>query len=198
MINKIIRLTTLEDSSSILDIYAPFINHTPVTFECGVPSVHEFCKRIDIISGTYPWIVCEFNDSIAGYAYASQYNDRVAYQWSVNLSVYIKDEYRRKGVASALYTTLFELLRLLGYFSAYAAITLPNIKSEKFHRSFEFKPVGIYHNVGYKLGKWHDVIWYELPLQDFSEAPMKPLSIKDVDDKIINKILQRNIGTIKI
>lgn len=195
---KTIRLATMEDSCWLLGIYAPYIYNTAVTFECDVPTVEEFSERIKKISGVYPWLVCEINDCIAGYAYASQHSERSAYQWSVNLSVYIKNEYQKKGLANALYITLFELLKLLGYFNAYAGITLPNIKSERFHESLRFKPVGVYHHVGYKLGEWHDVIWYQRDLKDLSEAPFKPMPIKDVDSTIINAILKRNSDLIKI
>lgn len=195
-ITKSIRLVSDEDSVFILDIYAPYITDTSITFECEVPPAQEFAKRVRSISEIYPWVVCQIDGCLAGYAYASQHHERVAYQWSVNLSVYIKKEYQRKGLARVLYTTLFELLGLLGYFRGLACITHPNSKSEGFHSNFGFKQVGIYHNVGYKLGQWHDVVWYEMAIKEPSQEPPDPLPITSADKGAVNAILQRNTALI--
>lgn len=193
---KSIRLVSDVDSASILDIYAPYISDTSITFECEVPTVQEFAKRVRSISEIYPWIVCRIDDCLAGYAYASQHHERVAYQWSVNLSVYIKDEYQRKGLARVLYTTLFELLGHLGYFRGLAGITYPNPKSERFHSNFGFRQVGVYHNVGYKLGQWHDVVWYEMAIKEPAQDPPDPLPIKSAENGVVSAILQKNTALI--
>ncbi|HBV96019.1 MAG: hypothetical protein JL50_05235 [Peptococcaceae bacterium BICA1-7] len=195
-ITKIIRLVSEDDSASILDIYAPYITDTSITFECEVPTVQEFANRVRNISEIYPWIVCQADGCLAGYAYASRHHERSAYQWSVNLSVYIKNEYQRKGLARVLYTTLFELLGHLGYFSGLACITYPNPKSEGFHSNFGFKQVGVYHKIGYKLGQWQDVIWYQMPIREPSQDPPDPLPIKDADSAAVNAILQKNTALI--
>lgn len=189
---NILRLVKTEDCIPILDIYTPFIKNTPVTFEYEVPSVSDFSERISNIAGKYPWLVCETDGSIAGYAYASMFSERAAYQWSVNLSVYIKEEYQGKGIGRTLYRTLFELLQAMGCYNAYACIAHPNVQSERFHETLGFKPVGVFHNAGYKLGKWHDVIWYERAIKDLSTTPSKPLLIKDLDISEINRILEKN------
>jgi len=193
---KSIRLVSEEDSVPMLEIYAPYITDTSITFECEVPPVQEFAKRVRSISEIYPWIVCQIDGCLAGYAYASQHHERVAYQWSANLSVYIKNEYQRKGLARVLYTTLFELLGHLGYFSGLAGITHPNSKSEGFHSNFGFKQVGIFHNVGYKLGQWRDVAWYEMAIKEPSQEPPDPLPIKSADTAALEAILQRNTSLI--
>lgn len=138
---------------------------------------------------TYPWLVLEIDNCMAGYAYASQYSEREAYQWSVNLSVYLKSQYHRNGYGSALYRVLLELLKFLGYCNVYGGITLPNTGSVKLHESFFFNPVGTYRHVGYKNGKWHDVIWYERIIRNINEMPDKPTPLKDADYKAINSIL---------
>lgn len=192
----VIRLVSEDDCASMLDIYAPYITGTFITFECQVPTVQEFAKRVRSISEIYPWIVCQIDGCLAGYAYASRHHERVAYQWSVNLSVYIKNEYQRKGLARALYTTLFDLLRHLGYFRGLACITHPNSKSEGFHRDFGFKQVGLYHNVGYKLGRWHDVAWFEMAIKEPSQDPPDPLPVKSAGKAAVNAILQKNTALI--
>lgn len=197
-INKIIRLANEADSASILEVYAPFITDTIITFEYDVPTVMEFGKRITNITRKYPWLVCEVNGNIIGYAYASKFNERAAYDWSVDFSVYIKPEYHRKNIGKALYFALFELLKMQGYYNAYAGVTLPNIKSEGHHQAFGFKPVGIYRNVGYKFGSWHDVKWFELKIQEYSQTPVTPKSINEINNTSeFNTIIQKAEQMIK-
>lgn len=192
LINKKIRLATESDSSSILEIYAPFIKNTVITFEYEVPTMSEFSTRMTNIQKKYPWIICEVNDSIVGYAYASQFNERAAYNWSVDFSIYIKPEYHRKKIGKALYYALSQLIKLQGYCNAYAGVTLPNIKSESLHESFGFKPVGVYHNVGYKFGNWYDVKWFELKIQEHFKAPIIPKNINEINNTPeFNTILQK-------
>jgi L-amino acid N-acyltransferase YncA len=179
-IDKKIRLATEADCAAILEIYAPFITDTFITFEYEVPTVTEFCKRITNIQRKYPYLICEINGSIVGYAYASQYKERAAYDWSADFSIYINPKYHGRRIGKALYFALFELLTLQGYYNIYAGIALPNIKSESLHQAFGFKPIGVYHNVGYKFGSWHDVKWFELKIQDHSQTPIKPKNINEV------------------
>ena len=178
--NKAIRLAVEADCKPILEIYAPFITETSITFENAAPTLAEFGKRMADIQKKYPWVVFEQDHNPAGYAYASQFSERAAYDWSVDFSIYVKPQYQGKKIGKALYFALAELLKLQGYYNAYAAITLPNSKSEKLHQGFGFKPIGVYHNVGYKLGKWRDVGWFELKLQDYSPAPATPKTIDEI------------------
>jgi len=180
--NKKIRLATEADVTSILEIYFPFIAETVITFEYEVPTLTEFSKRMANIQKKYPWIVCEVNGAVVGYAYASQFNERAAYDWSIDFSIYIKSQYHRQKIGKALYFTLCELLKLQGYYNAYAGIAMPNIKSESFHQSFGFMPIGVYHNVGYKFGDWRDVKWFELRIQDYSQPPLRPQIIDEINN----------------
>lgn len=184
-----IRLATEDDSGSILQIYTPYIVNTAITFECKVPTMIEFKERMANIQRIYPWLVCEINNHIAGYAYASRYKERESYKWSVDFSVYIIPEYHRRNIGKALYFALFELLKLQGFYNAYAGITLPNVKSESLNESFGFKAIGVYHNVGYKLGSWHDVKWYELKIQEHIKPPVEPKSIDEISNTNEFKII---------
>jgi L-amino acid N-acyltransferase YncA len=175
-----IRLAAEGDSASILKIYIPFITDTYVSFENEVPALEEFEKRIRNIQKKFPWLVCEINGNIAGYAYASRYRERESYDWSADFSVYVDPEHHGKKIGTALYFSLFELLKIQGYYNIYAGIALPNIKSESLHESFGFKGIGIYHNVGYKLGSWHDVRWYELKIKEHIQSPIKPKDIGEI------------------
>ena len=185
------------DSVSLLNIYGEFIRNTAVTFETAVPSVLEFSKRISDIVESSPWLVCEIDGEIIGYAYASKHRERAAYRWSVDVTVYINPQYHRKHIATALYTALIELLKLQGYYCAYAGVSLPNLKSEEFHKSFGFNPVGVFHNVGYKFDEWRDVKWFELALSDYSKNPFNPKTINEmIDTKEYENIINNAINII--
>lgn len=182
--DKKIRLAIESDVESILEVYTPFITDTVITFEYKVPTVKEFGQRMAEIQQRYPWFVCEVNNNIVGYAYASRFNEREAYDWSADFSIYIRPEFHRRNIGKALYYTLFETLKLQGYYNAYAGVTLPNIKSEGLHESFGFKSAGVYHNVGYKLGSWHDVKWYELKINEHIREPLKPKNINEISSSV--------------
>lgn len=160
-----IRLATAQDAEQILAIYAPFVTDTAVSFELEPPSAEEMRNRIEETQSRYPWLVWE-GERVLGYAYASSHRARPAYQWSVEVSVYVHPASRRIGVARQLYTDLFGRLRDQGYCNAYAGITLPNEASVGFHESMGFQPVGVYTKIGFKLGKWQDVGWWQLRLRE--------------------------------
>ena len=165
-----IRFVAPGDTPSILSIYAPFISDSSVSFELEVPGVTEMSQRIAAIARKYPWLVWEENGDILGYAYASAHRDRKAYQWSCETSVYLGPGSTRKGIGTQLYTRLFELLQQQGMRNAYAGITLPNPASEHFHASFGFRKLCVYKGIGYKFGKWSDVLWMEKQLPQPEEV----------------------------
>jgi len=167
MNNPRIRNVKPTDSEAILKIYAPFITETTISFETEVPSIEEFAARIENISKSYPYLVCEIDNKIVGFAYATKHRERAAYKYSADVSIYITPEYHRHGLGKALYTKLFELLCEREIYTVYAGITLPNDKSVGLHKSLGFKEAGVFHNVGYKFGKWLDVLWLEKPLKDY-------------------------------
>jgi L-amino acid N-acyltransferase YncA len=122
-------------------------------------------------------LVCAHRDEVLGYAYASQHRSRPAYQWSVDVSVYVQAQARRTGVGRALYQSLFALLALQGFYNAYAGITLPNPGSVGLHEAVGFQPIGVYRAVGYKLGSWHDVGWWQLALRKHTIPAEPPVDL---------------------
>jgi L-amino acid N-acyltransferase YncA len=175
-----IRLATESDAPACLRIYAPNVTHTAISFELEVPAVEEMARRIAAKSPRYPWLVLEEGADVLGYAYAGTYRDRPAYQWSVEVSVYVAAEARGRGVGRRLYTALLALLRRQGFVTAYAGIALPNEASVRLHESLGFTPIGFYRNAGFKLGRWHDVGWWQLQLQEPPREPAPPLLLSDV------------------
>lgn len=166
------------DAADCLAIYAPYVTDTVITFEYEVPSSGEFSERINHITETYPWLVCRHNGKVIGYAYASQYRGRIAYQWSVEITIYILPEYHRKGVARSLYAALLAILRIQGFYTVYAIIGYPNEQSVGFHSSMGFEAIGVFKKSGYKHGQWRDTIWMQLNLATYKENPTDPLGIK--------------------
>src|SRR4051812_26071636 len=109
-----VRIATSDDAQAVLEIYRPYILTTAFTFEIEVPSIDEFAKRIDTYLQKYPWLICEIDNKIAGYAYASTHREREAYQWTCESSVYVHDNFKGRGIGKELYATLFAILQMQG------------------------------------------------------------------------------------
>jgi phosphinothricin acetyltransferase len=187
---KTIRIAKQDDTASVLSIYAPYIQKTSFTFETEVPSIQEFQERINLYLNSWPWIVCDINGETAGYAYATKHRERTAYQWCAESSVYVHDDFLRNGVAKALYSALIEILKLQGYRNLYAVINLPNDKSVAFHEHIGFTYFATYENVGYKLGKWKNVGWWQLQLNEYTTEPSAPIKFSEMDFKTIESIFK--------
>lgn len=170
-----IRVAAESDARAIAAIYRPVVESTAISFEEVPPDAHEMARRIRETLAWHPWLVCDIAGHVAGYAYGSRHRVRASYRWSVDTSVYVDERYRRSGVGRGLYLSLFGLLAAQGYFNAYAGITLPNPGSVSLHESVGFKPVGVYRAVGYKLGAWHDVGWWQLVLKAHDAPPIEPV-----------------------
>src|SRR4051794_28081143 len=175
-----IRLAAPADAAAVAAIYAPFCEKTAVSFEVAAPDAAEMATRITTVTMQYTWLVFEREDGIAGYAYATKHRERAAYMWSVDTAVYVEAASRRTGVGRALYEKLFTLLAAQGYFNACAGIALPNDASVALHTAVGFTSVGVYHDVGYKLGAWRDVAWLERRLQPSRAAPLPPHPVQSV------------------
>ena len=176
----IIRLATEHDDEQIAAIYAPNVTDTIISFELEPPSADEMRRRIEVTLKRYPWLVCERQGWVLGYAYAGAHSSMAAYQWSVDVSVYVHKDARRMGVGRALYASLVAALDLQGFYNAYAGATLPNPASVGLHEAVGFRPVGVYRGVGFKLGAWHDVMWWHLPLRERVADPDPPADLPSV------------------
>ena len=170
-----IRTASVADAEAITAIYAPIVLETTISFEWEPPTVEEFRERIAKTLARYAWLVATDDaDQIAGYVFASGHKEPASYRWSVNTSVYIREDSRGRGVGKALYSELFRQLVSLGYHRAFAGVALPNPASVALHQSVGFRPVGVYKNVGFKFGAWRDVSWWQRDLQPPEALPQKP------------------------
>ena len=162
-----IRIARPDDADAIHAIYAPIVRDTTISFELEPPTVDEMRRRIaSTFAGGLPWLVgVDDASAVVGYVYAGKHRERAAYQWSVDVTAYVRADCRGQGVGKALYARLFELLVAAGYCQAFAGIALPNAASVALHESIGFQPIGVYRNVGFKRGEWHDVGWWQRELQ---------------------------------
>jgi L-amino acid N-acyltransferase YncA len=161
-----IRPASDADATALLAIYAPFVEHTTISFEATPPSVEEFAARIRSSQSGWAWLVAERDEGLLGYAYATSHRARAAYRWSVEVSAYVEPRFQRMGVASALYAALFEALVARGYCNAFAGVALPNDASIALHRRVGFEPIGVFRSIGWKFAAWHDVAWFQRRLRD--------------------------------
>jgi phosphinothricin acetyltransferase len=152
------------DAAACAAIYAPYVNDTVISLEEAPPTTEQMGHRISRITERYPWLVAEDDGEIAGYAYAGPHRERAAYRWASDVTVYLSPAHFRRGIGSALYTALFDLLVFQGVYVACAGVTLPNEGSVGLHESMGFLPVGVYRRVAWKFGSWHDVGWWQLQL----------------------------------
>lgn len=184
-----VRLAEPRDAAGVQAIYAPIVATTPISFEVEPPAVEEMARRMARTVPAHPWLVAEDEGQLAGYAYAGPHRSRAAYRWSVDVSAYVHPDWRRRGVGRSLYTALLAVLALQGYREACAGITLPNPASVGLHQALRFVPVGVYRRVGWKLGAWHDVGWWQRSLPASREEPSEPQTLDRLDPEQVGVAL---------
>ncbi len=172
-----IRLAATADAAAMLEIYRPIVRETHISFEYTVPSEAEIAARITKTLAQYPWLVCELEGQLAGYAYGSAFRGRRAYQWTAETTVYVHSAFQRRGIARALYTALLAILREQGYCNLVGVIALPNAASIALHEALGFRKIGVFDNVGYKAGAWHATGWWQRALREMPSAPLDPRPI---------------------
>jgi L-amino acid N-acyltransferase YncA len=182
----VIRLATRADAAAIQRIYAPIVRETVISFELEPPDEDEIARRIAKTLPEFPWLVDEREGQVAGYAYASRHRERRAYQWSVDVSCYVDERFRGRGIGKGLYVALLRVLRRQGFQSALAGIALPNPGSVALHESVGFEPLGVYRNVGFKLGRWRDTGWWQCSLGEPDPDPQTPRPLASLGAGILD------------
>lgn len=163
-----VRVATVQDAQALLAIYAPYVKQTAITFEYEVPSADEFASRIARVLQRYPYLVAERGGEILGYAYVGAFNERAAYDWAVETSIYVKMAQKRQGLGKTLYHLLEEILKAQGILNLNACIaytetpdTYLTNDSVAFHERLGYRLVGQFHQCGHKFNRWYDMVWME-------------------------------------
>lgn len=180
----VIRVARPEDAAALLEIYAPYVTDTAITFEYGIPSTEEFAGRIAQTLTRYPYLVAEDSQGQAlGYAYAGVFHARPAYDWAVETSIYVRREGRRQGVGRALYAALEQALAAQCILNLNACIAYPpvpdphlNRDSVDFHQHLGYRMVGRFFSCGYKFHRWYDMVWMEKLIgpHGTNQPPVRP------------------------
>lgn len=173
-----IRIANIDDAEHIREIYAPYVLSTAISFEYEVPSKEEFQHRIRNTQKEYPYLVAVEDDAVVGYAYAGPFRSRAAYKHSAELSVYVRQDMRGKGIGRSLYSELEKWLIKQNVYTVHACIANTDRQdehltadSEKFHKKMGFEPAGKHDLCGYKFGKWYSIIWMDKPIRERVAAP---------------------------
>ena len=173
-----IRIARESDKEELLAIYAPYVSETAITFEYTVPTIEEFRDRIRKTLAKYPYLVAVQDAEILGYAYASEFKNRAAYDWAVETTIYVKQDSRKSGVGKKLYQALEEVLKQQHICNLYACIAYPNPGSIGFHERLGYQTIGHFSKCGYKFETWYDMIWMEKMIaeHDLHPEPFKPIT----------------------
>jgi len=187
------------DARQVAAIYYPYVINTHITFEYVPPNGSVIASRMKSQQEKFPWLVCEHERELMGFAYGSSFRSQQAYDWSVETTIYVREAAHNLGIGSALYETLIKCLRLQGYMSAVGVIALPNEPSVSLHNKFGYKEIGILPDAGYKPGSWYDVAIWRLELNEASPTPEKIVSIDDITNTLdFDKILETGSSKISI
>lgn len=192
-----IRLACADDAAQVQAIYVPVVRDTAISFEVDPPDVSEMGRRIRGTLTRLPWLACERDGEILGFAYAARHRERAAYRWSVDVSVYVDQHARRAGVGRGLYVSLLALLARQHFAAAHAGITLPNPASVGLHEALGFVPVGVYRAVGFKLGAWWDVGWWQRRLGEQAVPPAPPVDLPDLPEEAVRKALAAGVPLLR-
>lgn len=157
-----IRQVKLEDAAQVAEIYNYYIQNTHHTFETEPLSADEMERRIAETMEHYPFLVAEEDGAILGYAYATRFRMREAYEFSVESSIYVKNDAKQRKIGTQLYVQLFDELAETNVHAIVAGIALPNDASISFHERLGFEKVAHFKEIGYKLGRWIDVGYWEM------------------------------------
>ena len=175
-----VRSASLADAEALLSIYAPYVTDTAITFEYDVPSLAEFQERIHNIISRYPYLTACRGGEILGYAYASAFKERKAYDWSVETSIYVQRNSHGQGIGSCLYDELERRLKKQNVCNLCACITYPNPESIAFHEKHGYTTVAHFHKSGYKFDTWHDMIWMEKFINEHASCQKPFIPVKEV------------------
>lgn len=182
-----VRMAALEDAEEIYYIYEPYILNTVITFEYEKVPVELFRERMKKVMEKFPWLVCIIDDEIAGYAYCSPHLERAAFGWDCECSVYLNEKYHRRGIGTALYNAMFNIIKKQGFYNIYSLICVPHESSVALHKKYGFTEVGTYNNTAYKLGRWRHLLVMEKRLKETTGEPEPIVSVHNIDKNFLEE-----------
>ena len=186
-----IRAATPDDAGELLAIYTPYVTNTAISFECEVPGLLEFQKRIENTLKRYPYLLAESAGEILGYAYTGPFVGRAAYDWAAETTIYLKTDKKKKGIGRALYEALEKVSRAQNILNLNACIGYPEAEDEyltgnsvQFHEHMGYRMVGEFHKCGYKFGRWYNMVWMEKILGEHGERPEEVIPFPALADSM--------------
>ena len=189
-----IRPARREDAGACRLIYAPYVEKTAITFDYDVPSEEAFCGRMLRTGDVYPFLVADCSGTIAGYACCGVFKDRRAYDWSAEMTVYVRQDMHGMGIGRLLYEKLEKVCREMHLLNLNACIAKPKgddpyltDASERFHARMGYRQVGIFHDSGYIFGRWYDMVWMEKMLGDHPEKPEEIIKFPDLSEEALRR-----------
>lgn len=192
-----LRAALEQDAPALLTIYAPYVEKTAITFEYAVPTKEDFCRRITQTLLLYPWLVAEQAGKLLGYAYASPFHPRAAYAWCAEVSIYLRENARGRGLGKKLYACLEDILKAQGFMLLYACIAASSVEDEtlthasiRFHEREGYRLAGTFPRCGFKFGRWYDMVWMEKRLQKPVSPPPPLRPFAEVTGNFLPRFLQ--------
>ena len=190
--NITLRIAHPDDTAALLAIYAPYVEHTAITYEYTVPTVEEFSARIEHTLQKYPYIVAERGGELIGYAYTGAFHPRAAYDWCTETSIYLRRDCRKMGIGKMLYTALESLARAQGIINLEACIGWTDTPDEhltnnsaEYHAHLGYRMVGRFYKCGYKFGTWYDMVWMEKLIAEHPETPQDIIPFSKLSAEVL-------------
>jgi len=192
----VIRPASPEDAEALLNIYAPYVRETAITFECEVPGLEEFRQRIENTLKRYPWLIAEAEGQALGYAYTGPFKARAAYNWSAETTIYLRSDRRRQGAGRRLYQALEAVSKAQNVQNLYACVAWPETEDSRltrnsagFHAHMGYRMVGEFRRCGYKFGTWYSMVWMEKLLGGHPEDPGPFVPFPEISPRLLSQIL---------
>ncbi|MCI9104950.1 MAG: GNAT family N-acetyltransferase [Lachnospiraceae bacterium] len=183
-----IRVATMEDAGELLEIYRPYVEKTAISFECDVPGLEEFRARIERTLKRYPYLVADQGGELLGYAYTGPFVGRAAYDWAAEVSIYLREDMKKRGIGKKLYQAIEEISRAQNITNLNACIGNPEVEDEyltknsiQFHAHMGYRMVGEFYKCGYKFGRWYNMVWMEKIIQVHEKEPEPVVKFTSLD-----------------
>jgi phosphinothricin acetyltransferase len=174
-----VRLAQAADMPAICEIVNHYIETTRTNFRTKLQTTAEWTSDWEQLRDRYPWLVATLDGGVVGAAYAGPWKARNAYDWCAEATVYVDRRSHRRGIGGALYGRLLPTLDAQGYRTTVGVIALPNPPSVALHEAFGFEHAGTLRAVGYKMGQWCDVGFWQRMSIDSDSHPGPPLPVAE-------------------